>query len=66
MRVEGKCAGDCSKCELLEQGKVDMIPCILDQLFQRVQRLEKILLKKRENWPIWLIIRKQMNDYVYV
>jgi|GEM_PF-3521401 len=46
MRVEGKCAGDCSKCELLEQGKVDMIPCILDQLFQRVQRLEKNIVKK--------------------
>lgn len=40
MRVEGKCIGDCSKCELLNNGSVDMVPCILDQMFQRVQRVE--------------------------
>jgi hypothetical protein len=48
MRVEGKCAGDCSRCELLEQGKVDMIPCVLDQMFQLMQRLEKCLTKADE------------------
>ena len=37
-RLSGKCVGDCSKCELLANGEVDMIPCILDQLFQRQQR----------------------------
>ena len=35
MRVEGKCIGDCSKCQLLANGEVDMIPCILDQTFIR-------------------------------
>lgn len=40
MRVEGKCIGDCSKCELLNNGSVDMVPCILDQIFQRMQRVE--------------------------
>ncbi len=37
-RVEGKCIGDCSKCELLSAGEVDMIPCILDQIFARVKK----------------------------
>lgn len=37
-RVEGKCIGDCSKCELLASGEVDMIPCILDQIFARVKK----------------------------
>ncbi len=37
-RIEGKCIGDCSKCELLAAGEVDMIPCILDQIFARVKK----------------------------
>lgn len=41
MRVEGKCIGDCSKCQLLANGDVDMIPCILDQIFIRIRRIEK-------------------------
>lgn len=41
MRVEGKCIGDCGSCQLLVNGQVDMIPCVLDQIFQRVQRLEE-------------------------
>ena len=40
-RVEGKCIGDCSRCELLAEEKVDMIPCVLDQIFNRVQRYER-------------------------
>lgn len=36
-RVSGICCGDCSKCALLANGEVDMIPCILDQIFRRVQ-----------------------------
>lgn len=40
-RLQGTCKGDCSKCELLANGEVDMIPCVLDQIFQRVQRNEK-------------------------
>ena len=41
MRVEGKCIGDCSKCQLLANGEVDMIPCILDQIFIRTRKIEK-------------------------
>lgn len=40
MRVEGKCIGDCSKCQLLADGEVDMIPCILDQIFARTRKSE--------------------------
>lgn len=43
MRIEGKCIGDCSKCQLLANGEVDMIPCVLDQIFNRVQRNEREL-----------------------
>lgn len=42
-RLGKACPGDCSKCEMLRDGEVDMIPCILDQLFQRQQRHEKML-----------------------
>lgn len=42
-RLSGKCTGDCSKCELLKNGDVDMIPCILDQIFQRTQKNEREL-----------------------
>ena len=41
MRVEGKCIGDCSKCQLLANGEVDMIPCILDQIFIRTRKIDK-------------------------
>lgn len=37
MRIEGRCVGDCAKCQLLQEGAVDMIPCVLDQIFRRVQ-----------------------------
>lgn len=37
-RIDGKCIGDCSRCELLSAGEVDMIPCILDQIFARVRK----------------------------
>lgn len=40
-RVKGTCKGDCGSCELLANGEVDMIPCVLDQIFQRVQKNEK-------------------------
>lgn len=39
-RINGICCGDCSKCTLLANGEVDMIPCILDQIFRRVQTNE--------------------------
>lgn len=42
-RSEKTCPGDCSKCPLLANNEVDMIPCILDQTFQRIQRMEKTM-----------------------
>lgn len=41
MRLNETCCGDCSQCELIKSGNVDMIPCVLDQIFQRLQKLEK-------------------------
>ncbi len=43
MRLEKICIGDCSNCELLRAGEVDMIPCILDQSFQRIRKMEKTI-----------------------
>lgn len=40
-RLENKCIEDCSNCELLKDGKVDMIPCLLDQMFQKTKKMEK-------------------------
>lgn len=42
-RVKGVCKGDCGSCELLANGDVDMIPCVLDQIFQRVQKNERAI-----------------------
>lgn len=41
MTREGICKGDCAQCELVKEGKVDMVACALDQTFQRVRRMEK-------------------------
>ena len=37
VRLKKECCGDCAQCELLAEGAVEMIPCVLDQLFRRVQ-----------------------------
>lgn len=47
-RLTGKCLGDCSRCELLASGSVDMVPCILDQIFARTQRIEAQLSKSTD------------------
>ena len=47
-RLTGKCPGDCSRCELLASGSVDMVPCILDQIFARTQRIEAQLSKSTD------------------
>lgn len=39
-RVKGICMGDCGSCELLAREEVDMVPCVLDQIFRRVQKQE--------------------------
>lgn len=41
IRIEGICCGDCARCALLADGKVDMVPCAIDQILRRVQRMEK-------------------------
>ena len=41
MNREGICKGDCAQCELVKEGKVDMVACAIDQTFQRVRRMEK-------------------------
>lgn len=43
MRTEGKCCGDCGSCSLEADGQVDMVPCVLDQIFQRLQRMEQAI-----------------------
>lgn len=43
MRTDGKCCGDCGSCQLEADGQVDMVPCVLDQIFQRLQGVEKTL-----------------------
>lgn len=42
-RLEGRCPGDCTKCSLLAEGKVQMEICMLDQVFQRTRRNEEKL-----------------------
>lgn len=42
-RLKENCPGDCSTCPLLAEGKVDMVPCVLDQLFRRVQNQERVI-----------------------
>lgn len=44
-RLSKVCPGDCSECPLLQKGEVQMVPCILDQIFQRTQRNEELLNK---------------------
>lgn len=39
-RLKENCPGDCTQCKLLQSGEVNMIPCILDQIFKRVQFLQ--------------------------
>lgn len=60
-RLQGTCKGDCSKCELLANGDVDMIPCVLDQIFQRVQRNEKsigILMERKETKAVFVSVEQ--------
>lgn len=42
-RIGQTCPGDCSNCDLLAEGYVEMVPCILDQIFQRVRKNESAL-----------------------
>ena len=41
MRVEGKCIGDCSKCQLLANGEVDMIRAFLTRFLSGQGKIEK-------------------------
>lgn len=44
-RLKDNCPGDCATCPLLAEGRVDMIPCVLDQLFRRMQNQERMTAK---------------------
>lgn len=46
-RLTTPCCGDCSACKLLANGEVDMVPCILDQIFRKIQRLEGVVEGKK-------------------
>lgn len=48
-RVDNVCPGDCTKCQLLREGKVEMTSCVLDQVFQRVQDTQEMLAKVLTN-----------------
>lgn len=56
-RLSGKCIGDCSRCELLKNGDVEMVPCILDQIFQRMQRTER----EMENLKTMIMEKNRME-----
>ena len=67
-RLQGTCKGDCSKCELLASGEVDMIPCVLDQIFQRVQRNERamaVLMEKKEQKKAMFVSVEHDNEENY-
>lgn len=41
-RLNSKCPGDCSTCELLASGAVkSMVVCAIDQIFQKQLKLQK-------------------------
>lgn len=42
-RSDKICCGDCAQCQLLADGEVDMVPCVLDQMFRRLQRVEQLV-----------------------
>ena len=48
-RISKQCPGDCSKCDLLISGEVDMVPCVLDQIFQHVRRQDKEISELKES-----------------
>ena len=46
-RLSTPCCGDCSACKLLANGEVEMVTCVLDQLFRKVQKLESVIEGKK-------------------
>lgn len=47
-RLNDVCKGNCGDCALLRDGKVEMVPCVLDQMFQRMQKQGKELEELKE------------------
>lgn len=45
-RIDKACCGDCAQCQLLANGEVDMTHCVLDQIFRRLQKIEKVISSK--------------------
>ena len=64
-RLKGTCKGDCSRCELLAGGEVDMIPCVLDQIFQRLQRSEKaiaLMAERMDTKNVFVSVEQEKTD----
>lgn len=40
-RIQEICCGDCDSCKLRLEGRVDMVPCVLDQIFRKMQDFER-------------------------
>lgn len=48
-RMEQVCCGDCSKCQLPQAGQMQtMMACAIDQIFQKTQATEFIVLELKE------------------
>ena len=45
-RIDKACCGDCAQCQLLANSEVDMTHCVLDQIFRRLQKIEKAISSK--------------------
>ena len=47
--MEQVCCGDCSKCQLPQAGQMQtMMACAIDQIFQKTQATEFIVLELKE------------------
>ncbi len=47
-RLDKQCPEDCARCELLESGQVQMVPCLLDQIAARQRRMERTMGEMKE------------------
>jgi hypothetical protein len=47
-RIDDVCPGNCATCGLLQAGRVEMVPCLLDQVFQTLKRQGKEIAELKE------------------
>ncbi len=48
-RIDKACCGDCAQCALLADGVVEMVPCVLDQIFKRQELLGEAVRRLSES-----------------